>query len=267
MSFYATYFIYDNINSYDFGLKITSMDSSGVDRVPGANSQILSTKIYRNPKPYLFGVEETPVLSIPIEITVPTELDSTQSSFISRWLFGRRTYKKLQILQPDMMYYHFNSIIINPQVIKVGNTIRGYTAEIVCDSPFAWGNTEVLDFTFGPNNFMIDETITINSLSDSSDYYYPDIEFKMNQFSGSLQVINLSDDINRQFYISDLYSNEVIRINGNSKLVTSNKREDPINNISGGFKWIRYVPGKNTIKIIGNINYIRFIQNFPKKII
>lgn len=267
MSFYASHFIYDNINSQEYDLTITSLDGSGVTRSPGASSQLQTVKIYRNPKPYFFGVEESPVLTIPIEITVSSELDSTQSSFISRWLFGQKNYKKLQIIQPDMMYVYFNCIIVNPQIIKVGNTIRGYSAEAICDSPFAWSRAIAIDFPYGLENYEVNDTITINNLSDSSDYYYPNIEFKMNQFSGGLQVINMSDNENRHFIMDNLYPDEIIRINGYSKIISSNKRENPIANFSGEYNWIRYTPGKNIIRLIGNINYIRFINSFPKKVI
>lgn len=267
MTFYASYFVYDNINSYEYDLTISSLDSSGVEKYPGANVQIQTEKIYRNSKPYLFGVEETPVLTIPVTITVPWELDSTQSSFISRWLFGKKNYKVLKILQPDMMYVYFNAIFTDPEIIKIGNTIRGYSGNIVCDSPFAWEYTSIDDHVYGLDNYIIDEIITINNLSDSSEYYYPDIEFKINQFVGGIDLVNLSDNENRVFAMSNLSPNEVIRIGGYSKIVTSSVRTNSLSKIDGGYNWFRYIPGKNLVKITGNINYIRFINNFPKKII
>lgn len=266
MTFYASYFTYNGVVSSDYGLRINSMDSPGVNRYAGASVELKTQKVYRNPKPYLFGVEETPVLTIPITITVSSELDSTQSSSISKWLFGQTGYKKLQILQPDMMYVYFNCIFNQPQIIKVGGTIRGYTANIICDSPFAWSYQEISEFPFGLGKYLIDQDIVLNNLSDSADYYYPDMEIKMNKFTGGLTLTNYSDN-NRVFSLSDLAAGELIRIKGDSKIITSSYRDYPIENMEdGGYKWFRYIPGKNNVRVYGNVEYIRFIHNFPKKI-
>ena len=116
MAFYASNFIYDGKPGSEYGLRISSLSEQGESA--GASVELITQDIYRRPNVYLLGVKQTPTLSIPISVTVKKELTANQSSEISKWLFGHQTYKKLQIIQPDMEYVYYNCIFQNPSVIK-----------------------------------------------------------------------------------------------------------------------------------------------------
>lgn len=262
MGFYALNFIYDGIPASDYGLRISSLSDQGES--VGASVELITQDIYRRPSVYLLGVKQTPVLNIPVTITVKEELSASQSSAISRWLFGQSTYKKLQIIQPDMEYLYYNCIFQNPSLIKVGNITRGFNATAVCDSPFAWEYPKKEVYTF--NDYSVYKNITVNNTSDSSDYYYPKMEVRANIFGGFLEIINESDK-SRVFGISDLQPMEELIIDNSLQTITNTADVNRISTLEGyGYKWFRYVPNANYLTVRGNIDYLAFISTFPKKI-
>lgn len=263
MGFYASNFVYNNIISSEYGLRISSLNDSGSDH-SAATVELFTQNIYRRPKVYLLGVQQTPVLTIPISVTTPTELSSTESSTISRWLFGQMNYKKLQILQPDMQYIYFNCIFTEPQILRIGNIIRGYTATIVCDSPFAWEYPYWSTHEYSEEWFEISDSISINNSSDNPDYTYPTVQFKINQFGGGISIINNTDN-GREFVFENLSPNEIIRVDSEVQSITSSTGLNRFTNFTG-YKWFRYVPNKNNLSISGNVGYVSFLHHFAKKV-
>ena len=139
MAFYAQNFVFDNIPSETFSLIISSSDG-GEGTSNGINDVEIRTKeIFRRPKPFFYGVQQSSVLEFEVEImTTEQELTAIDSALIQKWLFGQSTYKKLRIVQYDMEDIYFNCFLKSPQIKRVGNIIRGFTATVVCDAPFAW---------------------------------------------------------------------------------------------------------------------------------
>lgn len=261
MSFYARDFIYDSVISSEYGLRISSDGDSS--SLAGATVQLETQEIYRKVKPYLLGVKQSPVLTIPIYITVPIELSAMESSVISKWLFGRTNYKKLQIVQPDMEYVYYNCIFTEPTIEKIGNIIRGYHASIVCDSPFAWEFPKTVTYSY-PNGYYVYETINIYNMSDNDDYTYPNITFTMNDFGGAISIINESDS-NRESEFTGLSSLEEITINNDIQTISSSTGLNRLPSFN--YKWMRYVPKINKLKIEGNVSSISFTHQFAKKVV
>jgi len=265
MSFYAANFIYDSIISSEYGLRISSDNSN--ESSSGANVELYTQQIYRRPKVYLLGVQQAPVLTIPIYITVPDQLSSTESSVISKWLFGRMNYKKLQIIQSDMQYVYYNCIFTDPTVERVGNVIRGYHSNIVCDSPFAWEYPKTLTYNYQSlkPQYAIGGSLVINNTSDNADYTYPSVEFTMNNSGGLLSITNATDG-SRVFSFTGLSAGETIAVDNDIQTITSSI--SGANRLSNfvDYKWLRYVPGINTLWILGDITTISFTHQFAKKI-
>lgn len=263
MAFYGVNFLYNGIPASEFGLRISSLSEQ--ENSVGASVELMTQSIYRRPKEYLLGVKQSPVLNIPITITVQDELTATQVSAISKWLFGQSTYKKLQIVQPDMEYVYFNCIFTNPTLIQVGNITRGFSATAVCDSPFAWEFPKATNYNF--RDYLVMESIVFNNTSDSSDYLYPILLARANMFGGYLRITNNSDT-DRTFSIYNLQPNEVVVIDNDLQYATG--ADTGVNHLRdmaySGYKWFRYVPGANHLSVEGNIDALTFINQFPKKI-
>lgn len=259
MSFHAKNFLYDSIISSDYGLTITSMESNTND---GAAVELYTQQIYRRPKAYLYGVQQTPALSIPVRINVQDNISANEASKIAGWLFGRMNYKKLQILQPDMQYVYYNCILPKYEIERYGNLIRGFYSTIVCDSPFAWEFPTTKTFTY-PSGYLINDTLKINNDSANDDYMYPTITFTMNSFGGNLSIINTSDS-NREFLFSGLSANEVITIDNDIQTITSSTGNNRLSYFN--YKWMRLSPRMNTLTLSGNISSISFTYQLARKI-
>jgi hypothetical protein len=265
MSFYASEFIYNGVPSSNFGLTISDTNVSDELSLPGANVSIISQEIYRKPKVYLFGVKQTPVLTIPISIFKYPEITAEEASVVSKWLFGQMDYKKLQIVQPDMQNIYYNCILTDPQIIKIGNIIRGFRATITCDSPYAWEFPKKIRYNYPFNNYYIETVAKINNSSDSPDYIYPKMNIAINIFGGSVKLINHTDN-NRIFEITNLEQGEVLDIDNNMQTLKSSFYINHLKDLYN-YNWFRYVPGLNYVTISGNIEYVEFINEFPRKVV
>lgn len=261
MGFYAKNFIYDGIISSEYGLRITSDDS---ETVGSTRSEIISQNIYRRPKSFLLGVSNNEPLEMFVKLLVPDQLSALEDSVISRWLFGRMSYKKLQILQPDMQYLYYNCIFVEKQPIRYGNILRGYYANIVCDSPYAWEYPRTISYNYGTSTYDINENIVINNTSDNDDYIYPSMIFKTNTLGGYISILNASDS-NREFRFDNLGANETITINNDLQIISSSTGQNRLPNFTN-YNWMRYVREKNILTIRGNIESISFTHQFAKKV-
>jgi len=281
MPFYAANFIYNGIISSEYGLRITS--SSGESSDAGSDVALFTQEIYRRPRIYLMGVQQSPTLEIPFEINTRYELSATEDSVISNWLFGQMNYKKLQIVQSDMQYVYYNAIFTGKTTVKVGNIIRGYSGIVKCDSPFAWEyaktitrNSTTVPLRYNVNGYLTDDYFTINNTSDNADYTYPTITFTMNKFGGDLSITNSSDN-NREFLFTDLSPNEVITVDNDLQTISSSivgvnrllnfvhyELDGSISDTS--YNWFRYVPKENDLAISGNVISVAFQHQFARKI-
>lgn len=266
MAFYAANFAYDGIIGSEYGLRISSSD--GEDTSDGATVTIQTQEMYRRPKQILVGVQQTPVLEIPITINTRYELSATEDSVISNWLFGSLNYKKLQILQPDMQYMYFNCILKDKQTIRVGNIIRGYTATITCDSPFAWEYPRTVTKSY-PGSYIAYDDFIINNTSDNADYTYPTLTITANVFGGDITITNLSDvsgSSTRTFKITGMPANEVITVDNDLQIISASPSGTNFLPYLDGYKWLRYVKGENHLLVEGSVASLEFEHSFARKV-
>jgi len=266
MGFYANNFAYNGIISSEYGLTISS--ESGAGSSDGANVELITQELYRRPKSLLLGVQQTPVLEIPITINTRYELSSTEDSVISNWLFGNMNYKKLQILQPDMQYVYFNCIFTEKETLRVGNIIRGYNATIVCDSPFAWEYPRTVTKSYGASYIAYDNFI-INNTSDNADYTYPELTITVNAFGGSLSITNVSDvsgSSARVFTLTNLPANEVITVDNDLQTISASPSGTNFLPYFTDYNWLRYVKGENNFVVEGSVSSLVFQHEFARKV-
>lgn len=265
MAFYSSDFIFDGIPSEMYDLHITSRDD-GADVTTESASNVTPylQEIFRRPVQYLYGVQQTPILSFPVTLNSPNEITATDFGQIGKWLFGTQNYKKLQVCQGDMRHMYFNCFLTAPQIQRVGNLIVGCGATVTCDAPWGWEfpKTETFSYTLG--GYTIASVERINNTSDNTFYTYPTMSFTMNVFGGELSIINQDDD-DREFLFTGLSPNEVITIDNDLQMITSS--------ISGVYRllnfnknWMRYVSGINNLEISGNIASVSFTHQFARKI-
>lgn len=196
MAFWGKRFIFDSIPSERYSLIISAGDGEVSSTKASMNMELITETIFRRPIPYLLGVKTDKPLQLNASITTTEgEITIEDARLIQKWLFGHLTYKKLYVVQNDMPDYYFNCILLDPQIRRVGNIIRGFEFTIQCDSPFGgYGNTITDTITKLENAYDLVEiseelekytftqttqTMNIYNTSDNNDYTYPIIKVYM----------------------------------------------------------------------------------------
>lgn len=260
MAFTALSFIFDNIPCETYGLFLISKDGNGVLENMGSSSvELYTQKVYRKPKPYLFGVEQAPVLQFELSFASLEPLSADDQRAIQRWLFGHNQYKKLQIQQCDYYNYYFNCILTDPVITTIGNLPYQFTCTVICDAPWAWEFPRTISI---PNN-VYDYTYVYNNISDNNDYTYPYITFTTNTTTNTVQVINKRDN-NSGFTMRNINTRETITMDGEHGIITSSTGLLRFENFSGNF--LRLLPGLNPINILGITTQFKMTVHNARKV-
>lgn len=263
MGFWGSSFIFDGIPSITHNLFINSANSGGSlsEFVTSSDVEIFSEQIYRRPKVYFFGTSQSPVLEFDVEFTSPSEIDSVRSQAIQRWLFGHNQYKNLQIIQNDMQLIYYRCILSSPRILKSGREIYGYKATVICDSPFAWEFPKTISLSY--TDPVIAETYNFVNLSDDNDYLYPSLEISINSIGGDISITN-GNDSDREFLFSGLNPNEVLTVDNSKGIITSSSGLNRLGLFNK--KWLRFVPGLNSLEIAGNISQLDITYELARKV-
>jgi phage-related protein len=267
MAFYARTFIFNGIPSEFYNIYLGTFGGSGEDtNATSSDVALLTQKIYRRPVPLFYGAEQTPVLQFPLAMYSPDRtLEVTAGSFseVATWLFGQMAYKQLRLCQNDMQEIYFNCFLTAPQITRVGNIIRGMSATVVCDAPWAWKEPISLTRTYDPDAYSVYDSFSIDNESANNFYTFPtNLVIHANIFGGSVTITNIGDN-NRQFILT-LLPNEIVTINCDLQTVSSNLVTYPL----GGFNknFLRFIQGTNDINITGNIKSLSLTYPVAVKI-
>ena len=153
--FHGSSFIYNEIPSEMYDLRILNFDASGTGQSPAIGSTTLIQKwIQSKKRPYHFGTANTTPLTFTLTIGSFDPRTTIDRSRIGRWLLGKTQYKKLQIATDDFIDVYFNVIFSDGGNFYNGNIYQGVELNAVCDAPWAWTfpRTDITDnnraFTF-----------------------------------------------------------------------------------------------------------------------
>jgi len=258
MSFWGYTFVFDGVPSETYNLYISTPEGGGLTEGAGSGDvELLTQTVFRNPKPYLLGVQQAPVLSFDIQVLSPDELMMDDIRIIQSWMFGQQTYKKLQVVQYDMKPYYFNCFLTSPRIVKTGNKINGMSGTVVCDSPFAWEFEKT--FTHDTSN----DSFTIYNSSDDNYYTYPTITITMDSFGGDFTLTNTNDN-SRVFEFIGLDADEVVTIDNERNIITSSTGLRRLSYFNKN--WFRMIRGGNSISVSGNHAGFSIAYNPARKV-
>ena len=263
MSFFSKNFVFNGIPSETYGVYITNLGENESYTSGGGNIDINTQSVFRRSVPYFYGATQGNVLSFRCAITSPDEITAGVSRSISRWLFGHLEYKKLQITQEDMQMSYFNCFLNNPETLRIGNIIHGYSFDVVCDAPYAWEFPKTLTKTYTAE--LASEDFTFQNISDDNDYLYPELVITFNSFGGNLTVTNTSDS-DREFTLTGLLANEVLTID-NDRGILSTDQPDLLRMDKFNKNWFRLVSGRNDLELSGNISSFVMNYNLARKVV
>jgi hypothetical protein len=267
--FYAYDFIFDNIPSQKWDLKIiTFEDGSLFNGVGSTDINIITQRVLRKSKPYYLGRTQEPVLEFPLTFGSAHEITAIERDLISSWLFGRSTYKKLYILQDDLQEIYFNCFMTKPEPLYIGGVNYAFTCQVVCDSPWAY-NSERITSGSAYKKESTGVNFNIYNRSSEDEYLYPKIYFQVLEptYPFPTQIVwfvNNSDGGNsRIFNWNYLVENDRITVDNDLQIITgvniaSNGATFPIEGLLSKFtskNWFRLIPGLNNISIYGSLYY------------
>ena len=217
--------------------------------------EITTDRAARSLRSRIMSVTPAKPLEFDLEIVCEYQLSTAQALLVKDWLFGHINYKRLQIMREDLGGCYFNCLLNNPEDIQI-NGNNGWKFTVVCDAGGAWEFPKTTRFF--PTNGGV---IVINNPSGNNDYTYPDVSFKMNA-DGDFAIKNQTDD-NRLFSFEGLLSNEVVTVNGESKVISSDLGIRRLSNFNK--KFLRLKRGQNVLTCTGNVEYLDItIQNFRR---
>jgi hypothetical protein len=206
MSFYGKSFIYNGIPSDRYGLFISDIDSGAINRTMGNTSvDIYEKKLFRRATPYFYGATPSKKLTFKFSAFSEDEISADNFELIQRWLFGSKTYKRLQVVQEDMQSVYFNAIMNDPEIVRVGSLIMGFSCTVECDSPFAYMFPKTTTYTYSGSSNDVVQTF-YNASDDADSYLYPKLVITINSFGGSVTIRNLSES-SRSSVITGLSAN------------------------------------------------------------
>jgi hypothetical protein len=248
-SFSSKTFIWNDDPSENYGLYVANFDTSMITTTSGSDVEILEQTIYRNPKPYFFGVSQTPKLEFDFTVVSTNPISAIDRNLIEKWLLGNINYGKLQFCQCDMDDLYYNVILTKTKNIYIGNLNYGFVLHAIADSPWAWKIPVTTTYTYAGET-VIDTDIDYYNMSANNDYTYPIVEFDLNLVGTSFTLTNKTD-LNRVFSFTNMSANEHVIVDCDKKTIVSSTGLYRLSHFNNNF--FRLLPGKNSLHVLSGI--------------
>lgn len=261
----GSHFEYGGISSREYGLIIANAETQ---RYTGLSGSIKGTVVYnkKNQRRYLIDDDYSDFpLSFDIEIIKDNEqcIEYNIRRKIEKWLFNRSRYQKLYIDQGDDWFsettefvdgeqkrLYLNCRFINPERLEYNGGTVGYKVTLEADSGMWWQDPIKKTVMINNTNTTDTEQVCIVTDSDMDDYIYPTIKIYGGIQSGTVTLINHSDDENRETAVY-LFSGSTVTI------------DSEINYVSGGQytamskrNFPRLLDGENNLTVTGSVEKI-----------
>jgi phage-related protein len=246
----SLYFVYDEVNSMDFGIMNVSISEGLYEEPFLATRTIKEFKVRGNDRPYFSEIQRDP-LSFSLSFYFENGWDDELISQVKQWL-NQDYYKPLIFSeQPDKVYY---ALIIDSPSVTHNGLKQGYvTLNVRCDSPYSY-SPELMTplYTFSDSEV---NNLTINNSGDCT--IYPQI-YITKIGDGDLTIDNYNGG--NTFKFTNLADQEKLYIHCEKEYIETSipdfYRYDSFN---GNYMILQY--GKNPLKITGKCS-IQFQYQF-----
>lgn len=287
-------FVFNGISSDIYNASLVFLDESYTNRPSGSAKELITTNIKRNPRKIYLDTQYTDVLTFNIEIVFDNPVDIFTLSRVKDWLSSPIKYVPLKICAENFLNFYWNCIINLKDDLIFNGGYRGVTAEVQCDSPWAWENQQFVRYDLKPgeeNKFIFINTSADNEplkpkiifhMSDNGDFninykYYDENKFmiyyngqiKENGLSYSdaivycqcnnlpISSIQMSLVVDKTLSFTELLKDKIITLDNENGILN---QDDDINIIDKFNKVFLKLPqGKNELTITGNSDYIYII--------
>ena len=265
---YGSLFEYGGVSSVQYGLIIVNVNTNRMTNLYGQRESVTIFSKSAN-KLYLIDDDHS---SSPLvfDIEIVTEdgrcLDKEERRQIEKWLFNRRSYRKLYIdiscddrgetyeyVDGVQKRNYLNCRLINPEKLEGNGGIVGYKATLEADSQMFWQDPIEQSFNVDNRSSSSSSNITVTIDTDLEEYVYPKVTIQMGSSGGEIIIINNDDDSARQTKFVDIGANATIVMKGDLNYVSGQYYEK-----FSGRNFIRLLDGSNTLTIKGNVKTISF---------
>lgn len=241
------HFIYGSFDSETYDLVFGHADTSIFTGLAGS----LSSSAIFNKKGKLFNFVgydySNSAISFDAEVVTcgGDEISSSNRRVIEKALFNRPEYLALSVPDSGSSLY-FRCRLVNPSKIEHDGGIIGYGFTVECDSNLMWEDTTTQTFT--------SSSFTVSVDSDLTDYIYPKVTIV--GASGTLSIVNSTDDSTRATTFTGLPSGSTITMRGDYSYVSGSYYQ-----YFSGQNFIRLIDGSNTFSVSGTFTSITFEWN------
>lgn len=265
MAFHGCEFIFNGISSRIYNLVLYNTDGNSQgdahfpsvgeaheDRIPRRYSALHYGNTQNEPLTFtlVFGLD-------PDLLDQGKYLNRTEIATVSSWLTGHQDYRKLQIVQNDMIGYFYKCYISDLKLITNEMIPYAFSCTVTCDSPFAY----IDEYTYSVN-VRGSKTISIDNDSTYNGYYMPHMKITA-AADGSISIINHTDN-DRTFLLQDISSGTVIDIDNENQIIHDLSNERNLYQ-SFNYMFFRMKQGVNDLTLDGNFD-ITFTFEFPANI-
>lgn len=240
--FTATYMIYNGIHSASYGLRIASFDNESLEETTISSPNISTSKSKYMNRFVITNVQEDATPEVEMTLVSEVLIDELTRRKIITWLRGGKDFQKMIVERPNCEDVYYMCKFRDIRELKVNGHCVGFKMTAVFDSPFQYG----IDTTAELKDDNYDNKIVrIMNRSDFTDeYVYPQVSFKLSS-GNSIKIINLSDDTQREFVMSNLPTGVQITIDNELKIIYG----EGVTLANFNKNWLRLVKGKNRLKV------------------
>lgn len=229
---YGSHFEFAGTSSRTYGLIFANVESSRYNAISGSISSI-SVFNRGSKRRYLVDTDYSDYpTSFEIDIVTDDEhiLTLTERRYIEKWLFNRPRYCTLYLDVDDdcegetyetidgaQKRLYLNCRFINPTKLEYNGGVVGYQVTLETDSGMWW--QDAIENTINPisqggSGSSFNFTVTVDTDLDDYTYPYLVIDIANGQDSGSLQLVNVSDDSSRFIQLANVAPGSRIKFDG-----------------------------------------------------
>lgn len=270
MNVYGSNLSFGNFILYNYGLMLSSFESSGTsDEDIGMSTTTVEEFIKDNPVPIYLGDTYSEKLKYTMclikkpcsnfdrdEDIVFTEYECRS---IIRALQSKKGYQWLKIFDNDVFSeVEYKAKVNKIHYEKLNGRVIGILVDIECDSCYAWSYEQ----TFTVNAKANVPFYVFNNSDELTDYLLPTCKIKI-LGSGTLQIKNNSDN-DWLTELKNVSKDETITLDSKNELLFSDlDRKYILNDFN--LHWIKLIPDKN--KFTSNMDAkITFSYRAPRKV-
>ena len=251
-------FIFDGIPSTEYNVTIYSLGDAPDTELLVENKEFTRIIAPHDTRYRIIDVSDNEVLTFKLQI-FPTDTDFLSDARIrnlTNWLFNKKDYKKLQILDANISHLYFNCILTDATKVMAVEKVMGIEFTVECDSNGAWTFESINNYDFTVTGIG---TIFFNNVSLDIEGIKPILTIEMFE-DGDLSMTNLTTG--QQITINNLNTTEKITIDCRNQIISSSLERYLFDDFNGEFL---YLPqGLSSISVSGKCKISMIYQNQEK---